>query len=63
MPKVDIIVENCGSIFLFRPQTEKAQHWIEQNVPEGQYFGNALAVEHRYALDLAVGMQEELVVK
>ena len=56
---VDVSVENHGSIFLFRPLTEAAEQWIQDNVSdEAQYFGTALAVEHRYARDLAQGMLE-----
>ena len=54
----DFIVENHGSIFLFRMNTPAAVEWISQNVQsDAQFFGDALAVEHRYARDLAVGMQ------
>jgi hypothetical protein len=57
---VDIFVENYGSIFLFRPMTPDATEWIEQNVVgERQWFGNALAVECRYAADLADGMRRD----
>ena len=57
---VDIFVENYGSIFLFRPMTQAATDWIEQNVSgDRQWFGNALAVESRYALDLADGMRRD----
>jgi hypothetical protein len=56
-PKVDITVENHGSIFLFQPLTAAAREWIEENVvSETQWFGTALAVEHRYAWSLAQGM-------
>jgi hypothetical protein len=54
---VDIFVENYGSIFLFRPMTQAATEWISGHVQDdAQWFGNALAVESRYALDLADGM-------
>jgi hypothetical protein len=57
---VDIFVENYGSIFLFRPMTQAAREWIEQNVVgERQWFGEALAVESRYARDLAQGMAND----
>jgi hypothetical protein len=50
----DIEVENHGSIFLFRPLTNAGSEWLNENT-DGQWFGNALAVEHRYAFDLAQG--------
>jgi hypothetical protein len=46
---VDFIVENHGSIFLVRPQNTAAADWLADNVQaDAQYFGTALAVEHRY---------------
>lgn len=59
MERIDIQVENHGSIFLFRPLTPRAFAWIDENVqPEpSQWFGEAVAVEHRFALDLTTGMQ------
>ena len=53
----DVLVSNEGSVFLFRPVSEAAVEWIEENVSEdAQFFGDALAVEARYASDLAAGM-------
>jgi hypothetical protein len=53
----DITIENCGTIFLFQPLTEAARDWIEENVVgETLWFGSALAVEARYAYNLAHGM-------
>jgi hypothetical protein len=51
---LDITVENHGSIFLFRPESDAGKSWLEDNT-DGQWFGNALAVEHRFAYDLAQG--------
>lgn len=55
---VDVTVDNQGSIYLFRPQTVEAHEWIDSHVldPDAQWFGGALAVEARYAHDLAEGM-------
>lgn len=54
---VDVQVENHGTIFLFHLFTDEARAWVDAHVdPEAQYFGAALAVEHRYARDLADGM-------
>ena len=54
---VDVTVENHGSIFLFRAQTECASFWIAEHVADdAQFFGGALVVEARYAADLAEGM-------
>jgi hypothetical protein len=50
----DFLVQNEGTIFLFRPLTEEAAAHLQENVQEdAQWFGGALVVEHRYARDLA----------
>ena len=55
---VDFTVENHGSIFLLQPLTPAAQTWIDENIPEdAQYLGSAVAVEHRYILDIVDGIQ------
>lgn len=60
---VDVEITNHGSIFLFQPLTDSAREWIEENVSEdAQWFGGALAVEHGYAADLAIGMQGDGLV-
>jgi hypothetical protein len=59
--ETDIQVENHGSIFLFRPFTDEGETWLRHNT-DGQWFGTALAVEHRYAHDLAAGAQQDGLV-
>jgi hypothetical protein len=54
----DVLVENHGTIFLFRPITDTAEAWLREHTA-GEWFGGALVVEHRYAGDLAEGLQEE----
>jgi hypothetical protein len=54
----DVVVQNHGSVVLVHPQTEEAKAWIEENVVEPQYFGQALVVEPRYVIGLARGMEE-----
>lgn len=52
-----IAVSNHGTIVLFRPVNEVGRRWIEDNVgDDSQWFGDALAVEHRFAFDLIDGM-------
>lgn len=53
----DIEIMNHGSIVLFRPVSGAAKAWLE-NVTDGQWFGGALVVEHRYAVDLVIGARE-----
>ena len=53
----DFIIQNEGSILLFRPLTDAAREWIEEHLQEdATWFGEALVVQHRYASDLAMGM-------
>ena len=57
---IDVSVQNEGTIFLFVPHTDVARDWIAEHVAEeAPYFGDALVVEHRYARDLADGMQAD----
>jgi len=56
----DVTVENLGTIFMFYPQTDAAWDWVEENIKGPmQRFGPELAVEHRYAADLAAGMKAD----
>ena len=51
-------IRNEGSIILFEPLTDTARSWWSSNVdPEAQTFGNAYAVEHRYAPDIIEGIK------
>jgi len=56
---VDVAVGGGGSIFTFTPLTPMAEEWIAENVQaeSWQWLGAGLCVEHRYAGDLAEGMQ------
>ena len=61
--KPDITIQNHGSIVLFAPLTEAAREWLDMNVQDdAQWFAGALAVEHRYAGDLANGMMADGLV-
>ena len=54
--KVAVTVENHGSICLFRCHNEDAVRWLLDRT-DGNWFGAyALAVEPRYANDLANGL-------
>jgi hypothetical protein len=52
----DVSIQNEGSLFLFFALTQSARDWIEENVAEPRWWGNALVVEHSYAQALAEGM-------
>lgn len=55
----DVTVENHGSLFVFTILTDAANEWVSENVQTEphQWLGDhTLAVEHRYAHDIAQGM-------
>ena len=52
-------VTNHGSIILFHLNTPEAKTWVEAHVSEPMYHGYALAVEPRYAEQLAEGMRDD----
>lgn len=54
----DVSVENHGTLFLVRSQTDAGKQWMDEHLPEdAQMFGDAVAVEHRYIGDIVRGMQ------
>jgi len=53
-----IIIEERGSIVLFRPKDDETREWLEDHTA-GMWFGGALAVEPRYAEGLAQGLRDE----
>jgi hypothetical protein len=56
----DVRISPHGSILLFDLLTPDAESWVEEHVdPDAQWFGGALAVEHRYAADLAVAIHAD----
>lgn len=54
----DIRIENCGSIILFQPLTAPGHEWLE-NHTDGMWYGGALAVDPRYAQDIAEGAVDD----
>jgi hypothetical protein len=54
----DFVVENHGNIFLFYPRNDLARKHLHE-VTDGQWLGGALAVEHRYARDLAQALLDD----
>lgn len=50
---LDIEVINRGSVFLLMPLTDAGKQWtIALDADSWQYFGDAVAVDHRYVLAL-----------
>ena len=41
---------------MLEPLSDDAQNWIEEHIPrDAQYFGNSVAIEHRYVIDVIDG--------
>ena len=57
----DVRVANHGSIFIFHLFTPDARDWVVDNVDE-EATAPILTVEHRYAWDIAQGMQGDGLV-
>ena len=60
-PAIDVQIENEGCVFMFHVLTDTAREWVNENVglESWQWLGRAFSVEHRFAEDLASGMQED----
>jgi hypothetical protein len=51
----DFAISYHGTVSLFHPLTNRAGDWLRLHCPlddEHQYFGNALAIEHRFVSDI-----------
>ena len=58
-PKMpDYQIDNYGSVFLFTPMNGPARQHLKDHT-DGQWFGSSLAVEHRYAPNLASALQDD----
>lgn len=56
----DFVLEDHGSVFLLRPISPASFIWIGEHIPEdAQWFGNAVAVEHRYIGDIVDGIASD----
>lgn len=54
----DFTVTGGGTIYLVRPENNQArEHLVEHTAEEAQWFGGALAVEHRYITDLVEALR------
>ena len=62
----DVLVWNRGSVWLFNPQSGRAQDWVQEHVitEPWQWFGGQLAVERRFAPNLIEAMRRHgLIVR
>jgi hypothetical protein len=60
-PRIDITVQNEGSIFILTGRTDVGRAWIEEHCSEGDFnpFGHgARLVEHRFIGDIVNGARE-----
>jgi len=55
--RIDFSLQFEGNLVLFHIHTHAARGWVEENVMEPQYFGNALVVEGRFFMGLLEGMR------
>jgi hypothetical protein len=56
----DLSVQNHGSIFLLRGETEEGRDWISDHIPsDAQSWGGAIVVEHRYIDDIVAGAMND----
>jgi len=59
--RIDLLVENHGSILLLRPGTTRARVWLEANCDRRGYqpfTGGTLLCEPRYVTDNSAGARE-----
>ena len=50
----DFCFNNHGTVWLLHPLTDTARAWLEETRPiDALYFGGALAVEHRFVVEVA----------
>jgi hypothetical protein len=63
-PKIDVRIENHGSLVGVQPISAAGRNWINENVASEpwQWFGGALMVEHRYAGAIVAGLNESGLV-
>jgi hypothetical protein len=59
----DFRCENHGSIFLLYPLSPSAKSWIDENLASHvQWFGQAVAIEHRFIWSILEGIQNDRLV-
>ena len=62
-PAIDVCVTEGGNVYVFLLLTPEARNWVAGHVSDDhQMFGSGLAVEWRYAADLAAGMEADGLV-
>lgn len=59
-PVADFVISGGGSVYLVHPLTDDARsHLLRVVGDDGQFLGNAVAVEHRYIGDFVGALAED----
>lgn len=58
MSTPDFTLENHGSVCLLRSHTVDGLAHVREHVADAMWWGDALVVEHRFAIDLALRLNE-----
>lgn len=59
-PTFDFVMQDEGSLCLFRPQNQNAKDWLLATAPEdAQFFGDAIACQHQYVSDMISVIEQE----
>lgn len=53
---MDFTIENHGSLFLLRPESDQAREWVAENVEDAMRFGHAVVIEPRYVEGIVEGI-------
>ena len=57
---MDFNIVDGGSVFLLIPNTEAANAWVDEHLPESLLtFGKGIAVEARYIQQIVYGIVED----
>jgi len=62
MNSLDFILENHGSIFLLRPQNERAVAWVDERIGSNngyQPYFPTVVIEHRFVADILAGIRSD----
>ena len=62
MNSPDFILENHRSIFLLRPQNERAVAWVDERIGSNngyQPYFPTVVIEHRFVADILAGIRSD----
>jgi hypothetical protein len=58
MTEPDVFVRDEGTLVLFTGSTPEGQAWLADKLDEPMTWGDSYVVEHRYAMDVMIGLYE-----